>query len=1272
MKNKFISKKALSVALISITGFYSSSLMALECQDYSFTGAPETLVVPNGSSQAEITVIGADGGNSNGAGGIVGGEGGSVVATFAVTPGQTITSIVGGVGSNGNNAEAGGGGGSGAFLNNTALIVAGGGGGGDNTGVGQGGGQNGTSGGNATGNGAGNGGTGGNGGQSGEDGTSGRPGTGGGGGLNTDGGTSTAANSATGGGACLVGGIPTGGAGGIDNEQGGVANGGYGCGGGGAASDRESGGGGGFSGGGGAGANGAPGGGGTFVDASALTQAVTAGADGGGTLSDGLVSVCFPADVAVVKTLDTAGPYTAGQSVTFLITVSNLGPNQATNIDVTDIPTNLTIDTVSSASCSAFPCTIPSLNSGANEIITVTATIGAAGAFNNDVTVAADEDDPDTSNNMSGDGDTAVAGADVAVTKDLTTAGPFINGQTVTYNITVTNNGSLTANNINVNDTPSNLSINTVSSTNCNAFPCIIPSLANGASEIITVTASINSAGAFDNVVSVSADEPDPNLSNNSDSAGNGGTAGPAADVAVTKNLDTAGPYVASQSIQYTITVTNNGPNIANNVQVTDTPTNLSIVTVASTNCNTFPCTIPSLAIGASEIITVTATIDAGGAFDNSVTVSADETDPVLGNNTDNTGNGGNADPAADVAVIKDLDTAGPFASAQPIQYTITVTNNGPDTATNVQVVDTPTNLTINTVSSTNCNAFPCTIPSLTNGSSEIITVAATINVSGVFDNVVTVSADETDPNTGNNTDDSGNGGNAGASADVAVIKNLDTAAPYVAAQTIQYTITVSNNGPDTATNVQVVDTPTNLTIDTVSSTNCNTFPCTIPSLANGANEIITVTATIDAGGAFDNSVSVSANEDDPDTSNNTDNSGNGGNADPAADVAVIKDLDTAAPYSTGQSIQYTITVSNNGPDTATNVQVTDTPTNLTITTVSSTNCSAFPCVIPSLTNGANEIISVTATIDASGLFDNVVSVSADEDDPDNSNNTDDSGNGGSAGTSADLSVVKDLDTAGPYNPGQTVNYTITVTNNGPDTANNVLVVDTPTNLTIVTVSSPNCSAFPCTISSLVNGASEVISVSATIDSSGMFDNEVTVSADESDPNISDNTDDAGNSGNTGPAADVTVSKSISTAGPFTVGQAVDFDITVTNNGPDTANNVVITDVPSNLTITSVSSANCSGFPCTIPSLTVNASESITVTATINGTGQFLNIANVSADEFDPDPNNNDDDGSDGNNGGFIPPVIQQVPAMHLWGMLIMGLLMLVVLTQRKRFIAVK
>lgn len=345
-----------------------------------------------------------------------------------------------------------------------------------------------------------------------------------------------------------------------------------------------------------------------------------------------------------------------------------------------------------------------------------------------------------------------------------------------------------------------------------------------------------------------------------------------AADVAVNKVLNTTGPFFTNDLIEYTITVTNNGPNTATNVTVNDTPTNLTLIGVNSTNCSLpLPCIIPSLASGVSEVIMVTASIDGPGTFDNAVTVAATENDPDSGNNTDNTGNGGVAAAVADVAVTKILNTAGPFFTGDLIEYTITVTNNGPDTATNVTVTDTPTNLTLTGVNSTNCSLpLPCIIPSLASGASEVIMVTAIIDGPSAFNNAATVTATENDPDSGNNTDDTGNGGVAAAVADVAITKILNTPAPYVQGDILEYVITVTNNGPDTATMVSITDTPQNLTIIQVMSANCSAFPCVIPALANGQTEAISVAAMIETVGVFANSATASSDTNDPVDENNT------------------------------------------------------------------------------------------------------------------------------------------------------------------------------------------------------------------------------------------------------------------------------------------------------------------------------------------------------------------------------------------------------------------
>jgi uncharacterized repeat protein (TIGR01451 family) len=939
------------------------------------------------------------------------------------------------------------------------------------------------------------------------------------------------------------------------------------------------------------------------------------------------------ADVSIVKTLTTAGPFTIGQTVTYTLFIANAGPSTATSVQVTDTPTNLTITNVSGGGCAALPCTIASIAAGANATITVTATINTAAAFDNTAAVSAAQSDPNLTNNSdtTGNGGTAAASADVSIVKTLTTAGPFTIGQTVTYTLFVANAGPSTATSVQVTDTPSNLTITNVSGGGCAALPCTIASLASGANATITVTATINTAGAFDNTATVSATEPDPVPANNTDSTGNGGSAAASADVSIVKTLTTGGPFTIGESISYSLFVANAGPSTATSVQVTDTPSNLTITNVSGGGCAALPCTIASLVSGANATITVTATINTAGAFDNTATVSATEPDPVPANNTDSTGNGGSAAASADVAIVKTLTTGGPFTIGESISYSLFVANAGPSTATSVQVTDTPSNLTITNVSGGGCAALPCTIASIASGANATITVTATINAVGAFDNTAMVSATEPDPNSGNNTDTTGNGGNAAASADVSMVKTLTTVGPFTVGQTLTYSLLVANAGPSIATAVQVTDTPSNLTITNVSGGGCAALPCTFASIASGANATITVTATINSVGAFDNSATVSATEPDPNGGNNTDNTGNNGLTGTSADVSVVKTLTTSVPFTLGQSISYSLVVANAGPSTATSVQVTDTPSNLTITNVSGGGCAALPCTIPSLASGADATITVTATINVAGPFDNSATVSATEPDPNGGNNTDNTGNGGTAAASADVSVVKTLTTAGPFTIGQSISYSIVVANAGPSIATSVQVTDTPSNLTITNVSGSGCAALPCTIASIVPGANATITVTATIASAGAFDNSATVAAAEPDPVLNNNDDSSGNGGSAAPSADLSVVKTLVTAGPFTVGQSISYSVVVTNAGPSSSSGVQVTDTPANLTITNVSGAGCAALPCTIPTLASGANATITVTATINAAGAFDNSATVSAEEPDPNGGNNTD--NTGNNG---------------------------------------
>jgi hypothetical protein len=240
---------------------------------FTFTGALQTLTVPENVCSVTIQAIGAAGGSLP-LSDTTGGSGASIQGDFTVTPGEILSVLVGEQGQGSEELDAAGGGG-GSFvwsgngftaLNLGSLLIAAGGGGGacdEEDGFD---GEIGQSGGNGGEPGGGNGGSNGNGGGAGTEHFNG----GGGAGIITNGGSAGGPEDGTGGTA-----IDAGAAGGAGGPSAGA--GGFG-GGGGGGSDGGGGGGGGFSG----------GGGGTF------DVGVPTAGGGGGSFNNGINQVNTP------------------------------------------------------------------------------------------------------------------------------------------------------------------------------------------------------------------------------------------------------------------------------------------------------------------------------------------------------------------------------------------------------------------------------------------------------------------------------------------------------------------------------------------------------------------------------------------------------------------------------------------------------------------------------------------------------------------------------------------------------------------------------------------------------------------------------------------------------------------------------------------------------------------------------------------------------------------------------------------------------------------
>src|SRR5262249_5855324 len=148
------------------------------------------------------------------------------------------------------------------------------------------------------------------------------------------------------------------------------------------------------------------------------------------------------------------------------------------------------------------------------------------------------------------------------------------------------------------------------------------------------------------------------------------------------------------------------------------------------------------------------------------------------------------------------------------ITYTLTATNAGPNVSTGTTVTDVlPPDTTFVSATATQgtCTvAFGCTCPQssgtvtcalggLPVGGTATITIVATPKLSasgGTLQNPATISGNETDPNTADNTSTTTTGG--ATVADLALTQTGNAA--IVAGTDHTYTLTATNNGPSTAT----------------------------------------------------------------------------------------------------------------------------------------------------------------------------------------------------------------------------------------------------------------------------------------------------------------------------------------------------------------------------------------------------------------------------------------------------------------------------------------
>lgn len=212
-------------------------------------------------------------------------------------------------------------------------------------------------------------------------------------------------------------------------------------------------------------------------------------------------------------------------------------------------------------------------------------------------------------------------------------------------------------------------------------------------------------------------------------------------------------PVVAGQSLDYTITVTNNGPQPAAGVTVTDQlPAGVTFRS-SSAACAGTPlvCHLPDLAPGTSEPLTLVAAPQHGGRITNTVNVSGAYADPNPANNSASVTS--SVRPVADLAVTARAKPRSVIQGSR-VTFTLTIVNHGPDTGTGVKLGELPgRGLRILSIGGAKkcTRQHRCTLRNLARGKRAMLRVVALTTASGVLTNRAVVSANELDPRRANN-----------------------------------------------------------------------------------------------------------------------------------------------------------------------------------------------------------------------------------------------------------------------------------------------------------------------------------------------------------------------------------------------------------------------------------------------------------------------------------------------------------------------------------------
>jgi large repetitive protein len=602
--------------------------------------------------------------------------------------------------------------------------------------------------------------------------------------------------------------------------------------------------------------------------------------------------------------------------------------------------------------------------------------------------------------------------------------------------------------------------------------------------------------------------------------------------------------------------------------------------------------------------------------------------------------------PNADVDLaISKSDSVDPVIAGESLTYQLTITNAGPAIATGVAITDTLpigvtyTSASIGCVYNASLGIVRCDMGEVGIGSVTIASIQVLVDpaATGTLLNQATVSTLDTDTNASNDTIQETT--TIISSSDLSLTKTAP--AFVIAGDLLTYTLTINNAGSSDALGVVLEDDfPPGIAFVSSSipcSSQGHILSCNVGSVAANTSTAMTATFRINSGrtAPLVNNALVSATTPDPDPTNN--------DATLTTPVSVSSDMTiskngTPEQLAPGEILTYTITVTNNGRSDGQGVTLTDSlPAQFLYQSYSATKGACTGTSTITCTPGVvipGEIVTITLVgrvnpAASPGTIMNTVIVTSTSPDPDPGNNSATENTTITGGT-ADLQITKQ-DMIDPVRAGELLTYIITINNAGPSNASGVMVSDSlPVGVTLqsATSSQGSCILSQCNLGGIAAIGRATITMTVSVDPSatGVIANTATLSANETDPNMANNSAQVTTA--IVRAADLSIQKT-GTPEPVFAGKNLAYRLQISNQGPSSADGVHMVDaLPSQVSFVSAppGCSHTSGtVDCMLGRMLPDSSLIMTITVQVNlaTTGLITNIASVSSTAVELIPSNN-------------------------------------------------